>query len=126
MEIRQKTTTRGTIFKLVNEGWSTSGAWGHKTTVIRNSYDYEPHKVRYYNRTWESYTFQTCMSGAVETIYENKLNNYIQRYKEKNEIIRFKKGEKEKVIKEFEQTDEAQDLLELKQAIRDREFDNDK
>lgn len=123
MEIRTKKTKSGNIYKFVNEGWSNSNGWGHKTTIIRNSYDYEPHKVRYYNRTWEMYTFQTCMSGAVETIREDELKRFIESYKFTNEIDRFKKGEKEKVLALFEETEIAKDLKELKEAISNRKFD---
>ena len=81
MEIKAKKTRSGNKWQLVNESWSNSNGWGHKTTVIRNGYDFEPHKVRYYNRTWEMYTYQTCMSGAVETIYENELSRFVENFK---------------------------------------------
>ena len=123
MEIRAKKCKSGNIYKFVNDGWSNSNGWGHITTIIRNSYDYEPHKVRYYNRTWECYTFQTCMSGAVETIKERELDCFITNYKLKNDVDRFRKGEKEKVIEQFNETEIGQDLQELKEAIRDRKFD---
>ena len=81
MEVRIKKCKSGNVYQFVNEGYSNSNGWGHITTIIRNGYDYDPHKVRYYNRTWESYPFQTCMSGAVETIYDRELDCYITNYK---------------------------------------------
>ena len=123
MEVRIKKCKSGNLYQFVNEGYSNSNGWGHITTIIRNGYDYEPHKVRYYNRTWESYTFQTCMSGAVETIKERELDCYITNYKLANDIERLKKGEKERLIEQFERTEMGQDLQELKEAIRDRKFD---
>ena len=123
MEIKAKKTRSGNKWQLVNESWSNSNGWGHKTTVIRNGYDFEPHKVRYYNRTWEMYTYQTCMSGAIETIYENELSRFVENWKISNDIIRFKKGQKEAVIKLFESEEIARDLKELKEAISNRDFD---
>lgn len=123
MEIKTKITSNGAKWQLVCEGWSTSRAWGHKVTPIRNGYDYEPHSVRYLNRTWEMYTFQTCMSGAIETIYESEQNKFIENYKEKNNIDRFRKGEKDKVIAMFEQEPFAKELKEVKEAISTRNFD---
>lgn len=123
MEIRYKKCKSGNIWRFVNEYWENSNGWGHKTTVFKNCYQFEPHKVKYYNRTWESYTYQTCMHGAIETIYEQQLKDYIDWYKEKNNITRFKKGEKEKVIKEFETNDLiGQDMQELKDAISNKDF----
>lgn len=122
MEIRRK-NINGNNWELVNEYWETSYSWGHKTTIIKNGYDYGTHKVRYYNRTWESYTFQSCMSGAISELEETELQNYIDRYKEKNGISRFKKGQKEKVVQEFNNTELGKELEILKGAIRERSFD---
>jgi len=123
MEIRTKTCKSGNVWKLVNECWKRTNAWGHRTNVIYNSYDYGDHKVRYYNRTWEPYAYQSCMLGAMQSIKEQELNLYINNYKYKNNIDRFKKGEKEKVIKEFESEEIAKDIEEVKEAIRNRDFE---
>jgi len=122
MEVRYKKCKSGNIWRFVNEGWSTSRAWGHKTTVFKNDYQYEPNKVTYINRTWECYIYQTCMSGAVWQIHSDELNKFIENYKEKNDIARFKRGQKEEVIKMFDATVMGQDLQELKDAINLREF----
>lgn len=124
MEIRTKKCKSGNVWQLVNESWSNSNGWGHKTNVIRNGYDFGEHKVKYLNRTWESYTYQTCMSGAISTIYEDELNRYIENYKYNNDIARFKKGQKDEVIKMFEETEIAKDIQEIRKAISNREFDN--
>ena len=124
MEIKVKKTSNGNVWKFVNETWSNSNGWGHKTTVFRFDYDFEPHKVRYYNRTWERYTYQTCMSGAVEEIYQEELKRFIDNYKYKNEIVRFKNGQLQEVQELFKNEIIAQDLLELKEAISDNSFDS--
>ncbi len=124
MEIRTLKCKSGNLWRLVNESWSNSNGWGHKTTVMKNAYTYEPHKVKYLNRTWEMYTYQTCMSGAIQTIYEEELNRFIENYKYTNNIDRFKKGQKDQVIEEFNNTKIAQDLAEIKNAISNREFDS--
>lgn len=124
MEIRTKKCKSGNIWQLVNESWSNSNGWGHKTNIIRNGYDFGEHKVKYLNRTWESYTYQTCMSGAISTIYEDELNRYIENYKYNNDIVRFKKGQKDEVIKMFEETEIAKDIQEIRKAISNRDFDN--
>ena len=122
MEIRRK-NINGNNWELVNEYWETSYAWGHKTTIIRNGFDYGTHKVRYYNRTWEMYTYQTCMSGAIETIKEEELQRFIDSYKYKNNITRFKRGEKQKVIEDFNNTELGKELQELKNSVKNRDFD---
>ena len=122
MEIRKK-TINGANYSLVNETWENYNSWGHKTTIFRNSREYLTHKVRYYNRTWESYTYETCMLGAVQSIIDEEMEFYIQNYKNNNNINKFKKGQKEEVINQFKETNIYKELSELKQAIRDRNFD---
>lgn len=124
MEIRTKVTKSGNVWQLVNESWSTSRAWGHRTEIIKNGYDYGEHKCRYINRTWERYAFESCMSGAVYELRERELNRFIENYKYTHDIDRFKKGEKEKVIELFKEETIAKDLDEIKEAIELREFDS--
>lgn len=122
MEIKNK-VINGKNWQLVCDSWETRNAWGHKVNVIRNGYDFGEHKVRYYNRTWESYTYQSCMFGAIREIKEQELELFINNYKYNNNVVRFKKGQKEEVIKEFEKTEIAIELNELYNAINDRNFD---
>jgi hypothetical protein len=122
MEIRQK-TINGNKWQLVNETWETSNSWGHKTTILKNGGQYITHKVRYYNRTWECYTYESCMSGSVEELKERELNMYIDNYKFNNNISHFRKGEKEKVLEAFKETKISKELDILKDAIKNRQFD---
>lgn len=121
MEIRTKKIGKDT-WRFVNESWSTSNAWGHRTIVFKNDYEYTEHKCRYYNRTWESYTYQTCMFGAVDDIYTREKNRFIENYKYQNNIDRFKRGQKEEVLKAFEKSDIAKELKKLEKAIREKNF----
>ena len=122
MEIRKKKIL-GNKWEIVNETWETYYSWGHKTTLIRNGYCYSPYKVRYYNRTWERYTYESCMNGAVNTLIDEEKQLFIERFKQNNGITRFKKGQKEEVIKEFEKTSIYKELKKLKKVIENRTFD---
>lgn len=121
MEIR-RVKTKNAIWSLVNEYWETSSGWGHKTHIIRNGYDYGEYKVRYYNRTWEMYTYQSCMYGALAKVKEEELNRFIDNYKYENNIERFKKGQKEEIIKMFNETELGKDLKKIYRAIELRKF----
>ena len=118
MEMRKKGK-----YQFINEYWETYSAWGHKTTILKNGVEQVSHKVRYYNRTWEYYTYQTCMYGALEELKSRELNYYIESYKRAHNIDRFKKGEKQQVLDAFEKTEIGKDLRKLYKAIRDRKFD---
>lgn len=123
MEIKKIICKSGREYNIVNETWETSRAWGHKSTLVAPWGEVESHKVRYYNRTWESYTYQTCMSGLIETILEDNLKSYITQYKEKNDITRLTSLQKDIIKAEWQEKEYTQELMEIKERINDRRFD---
>ena len=123
MEIKKIICKSGREYNIVNETWETSRAWGHKSTLVAPWGEVESHKVRYYNRTWESYTYQTCMSGLIETILEDNLKSYITQYKEKNDITRLTSLQKDMIKAEWQEKEYIQELMEIKERINDRRFD---
>ena len=123
MEIKKIICKSGNEYNIVNETWETSRAWGHKSTLIAPWGEVESHKVRYYNRTWERYTYESCMSGLIETILENNLKSYITQYKEKNDITRLTSLQKDMIKAEWQEKEYIQDLMEIKERINDRNFD---
>lgn len=123
MEIKKIKCKSGNEYNIVNEYWETSRAWGHKSTLIAPWGEVESHKVRYYNRTWESYTYKTCMYGLLDSILENDFKNYITREKENNGIARLTKGKKAELEQKWSDNSYIQDLMEIKERISNRKFD---
>ena len=62
------------------------------------------------------------MFGAIRTLREQEENRFIENYKYNNNIDRFKKGQKDLVIAEFNKTEIAKDLDKLYKAVELREF----
>ena len=123
MEIKKIICKSGREYNIVNETWETSRAWGHKSTLVATWGEVESRKVRYYNRTWERYTYESCMSGLIETILEDNLKSYITEYKEKNGISRLTSLQKDMIKAEWQEKEYIQDLKEIKERINDRRFD---
>ena len=123
METRKIKCKSGNEYNIVNETWETSRAWGHKSTLIAPWGEVESRKVRYYNRTWESYTYQTCMSGLLDTILENNLKSYIAQIKEVRGITRLLKSTREEIENDWNKKEYTQDLKEIQERIRTRNFD---
>ena len=122
MEIKKIICKSGNEYNIVNETWETSRAWGHKSTLIAPWGEVESRKVRYINRTWERYTYESCMSGLIETILEDNLKSYITQYKEKNDITRLTSLQKDMIKAEWIQREYTQELMEIKERIKDRNF----
>ena len=123
MEIKKIICKSGREYNIVNENWETSRAWGHKSTLVAHWGEVESHKVRYYNRTWERYTYESCMSGLINTILEDNLKSYITQYKEKNDIARLTSLQKDMIKAEWQEKEYIQELMEIKERINDRRFD---
>ena len=123
MEIKKIICKSGREYNIVNEYWETNFAWGHKSTLVAPWGEVESHKVRYYNRTWERYTYESCMSGLINTILEDNLKSYITEYKEKNDITRLTSLQKDMIKAEWQEKEYIQELMEIKERINDRRFD---
>lgn len=123
MEIKKIICKSGREYNIVNEYWETSHSWGHKSTLIAPWGEVESRKVKYINRTWERYTYESCMSGLIETILEDNLKSYITQYKEKNDITRLTSLQKDMIKAEWQEKEYTQELMEIKERINDRRFD---
>ena len=123
MEIKKIICKSGREYNIVNEYWETSHAWGHKSTLIAPWGEVESRKVKYLNRTWERYTYESCMSGLINTILEDNLKSYITQYKEKNDITRLTSLQKDMIKAEWQEKEYIQELMEIKERINDRRFD---
>ncbi len=80
-------------YTIVAETYETSSAWGHKATLLK-TYDGDvtatlaTHKIRYYNRTWESYEYQSVVKALLYKVIDQQVQNYIDDYKYINDIKR--------------------------------------
>lgn len=118
MEIK-KYEIGNAIYEFVNEYWETRYSWGHKTVLFRNNIELSNNKVRYYNRTWECFRYQTCMLGAISNEMEWVMDRRLEDYKEDKGISRFRKGEKEIVIENVKkENDYYKELAELYQKVK--------
>lgn len=109
MEIRRNNIGKNEYI-FVCETWETSNAWGHKVTMFRNDYEMLSNKVRYYNRTWEQYRYQSCIKGAVYKLLEDTKQREIIKYKRENDISRLSQARKEEIYKASEFITELREL----------------
>lgn len=75
-------------FEFVCWSWSTSNAWGHEVRLCevgaKAGVELSKARVRYYNRTWEMYQYQSAMYQALENYKEQELKRFIDNYKYTN------------------------------------------
>ena len=61
MQLRKITDS----LEISGEVYSTSQAWGHEVRAFYNGQEIAKHRVRYYNRTWERYQFESAFLGLM-------------------------------------------------------------
>lgn len=122
--MRRELNINGVNYSFVNETFETRYSWGHISTLYKDYEKIATNKVRYYNRIWEAYQYQSAMAGLVYQLKENFINNYIRDYKEKNNIAKFKKGQKQLVIDEAKTMQAYKEYNLILDAIHNNKFDN--
>lgn len=97
--------------------WETSNSWGHECRLCdvgeMAGIEIGKARVRYYNRTWEAYTFQSVMYEALENYKKSELDRHLENYKYSNGLKYydtevhdtvekpFPKGVKKQLVEEF-------------------------
>lgn len=77
----------GVKFTLVCDSWNTRNSWGHEVILYKNdTFKVGRVKIRYYNRTWECYQYQSAIKSVIYNAIEKiiaiakkaflKLHNY--------------------------------------------------
>lgn len=61
----------GVKFTFVCESWQTQNSLGHKVSLYRNSsFLVGSANIRYYNRTWECYLYQSAIKSVIYNAIE--------------------------------------------------------
>ena len=85
-------------FTFVNESEGTRYGFRHICVMFINDYHRTTIYHSYYNRTWETYTYQTVMLEAIQEVMDEIYENELHYYKEQNGIKRLTAAKR----KEFE------------------------
>ena len=76
-------------FKIVAQSYETRNSWGHKAYLVNdNNYTMNTYKIRYYNRTWECYQYQSVIKSVLNDYLTQLIHDYINDYKDSNNITR--------------------------------------
>lgn len=106
----KKILVLGKEYLFVNEYFRNRSGFVHRSVLLVNNCEYSSHKVQYYNRTWESYRYQTVMKGLVCNLIDNERDCYLRMIKSRNGWTRFPKGKKTEYQKLFESSERYKPL----------------
>jgi len=92
-------------FKIVAYSYDTRSSWGHKAELIRNNdYTLNKYKIRYYNRTWETYRYQSVIKSVLYDYMTQIIDDFINDYKTQNSIARLKPQQREELTRQAKLT----------------------
>ena len=99
-------------FKIVGDTFSNSKSWGHTAVVFKEDYELSKSKIRYYNRTWERYTYQSVILDALYVAIKERESRLIADYKTQTKASRITKHKKEEIIECDKEIIELRDVYE--------------
>lgn len=105
------TGSNGNVFTFHCRTWETRQAWGHIANIFINGEDHGETKVRYYNRTWESWTYQSAVIQAVNTMIGYWELCDIQDHKDRTGRKRLTQAEKDAVTAQDARIAEARGIV---------------
>lgn len=90
---------------IVATTYENSRNWGHKAELlINNNHTLNTYKIRYYNRTWETYKYQSVIKSVLNDYMTQLINDFINDYKTQNNITRLNHNLKDELTKQAKQT----------------------
>ena len=96
MELVEKTID-GVKFTFVNDAGSNRSGFYHDTTLLQNGRDIGHNRSQCYNRTWESYKYQSCMKTTVHDTIKRVLLEEFESYKKINGVSRLSQKIKDEI-----------------------------
>lgn len=113
----------GNGYSMVNEFMNTKNGFAHKSTLFLHNNEINKHRSNYLNRTWERYTYQSCMLGCVRDLIEKKQNEFIKMCKEHYNIKRLTKEKREQALKIVEELTQVKELREILKKIENKDIE---
>lgn len=101
---------------------SRNHGFAHIVKLYKNGHEIEHASVQYYNRTWESYRYQSAMRKVVSKIIDKMLTDGITRYKTEHNLKMMKSSVKEYVSDTIKNTFEYKEMKILLDMVDKAEY----
>lgn len=104
----------GNEYMFINSSRGNRSGFVHETELQRNGMVLGENKIQYYNRTWESYTYQSVMKSLVSELLEDCRKAWETAWKNEHGIKRLTEAKRNIMMEEFE-NDMPKNYAELKE-----------
>ncbi len=111
-----------TTFTFECKSVNRSVGFAHIVTLKKNGFEISRKSVQYYNRTWESYKYQSAMLACVRKEMERILSEGLAEYKAQHNLKQMRKAVKEEVTNAIQNTFEYKELEILLNMVKNAEY----
>ena len=87
----------GVKFTFVNDAGTNRTGFYHTTTLLKNGWEIGCNRSQYYNRTWESYKYQSCMKSTVHNVINKELLDNFDSFKRMHGVSRLSQKVKDEI-----------------------------
>lgn len=98
-------------FSFVNESKGNRSGFYHRSVLLENGCHLWEEKTQYYNRTWESYQFQSSMRNCLYSLIESEKKDVLDSFRSQSGKTRLKQSEKDELISGSERIKQLTELL---------------
>ena len=98
-------------YEIIAETWESSRNWGHRALLYKKDMFITKYKATYYNRTWESYQYQSVVKSVILKYIDYLADELFVKYKAKHGLKRLTPTEKSAIIKADDRIAELENWL---------------
>ena len=109
-------------FEFVVNSRSNRSGFVHECELFLDHKPIAQSKAQYYNRTWESYRYQSVMLSCVYDLLRDAQDNIVEREKERRGWKKLTQARREEIYPLIEQDDGVQVLKELMSSVKDARY----
>lgn len=109
--IIRKSAANGKQYQFICNSWETRNSWGHAVTLYDpNDRELNSVRVRYYNRTWECYQYQSAAQSCIYEVIQRAEARTVDAWKEANGRKRITKDERAAIVAASEYVQELRSV----------------
>lgn len=112
-------TINGVNYDIVCKSWETRYSWGHECRIYKGYKQLTSARCRYYNRTWESFQYQSVAISAIWNVLAEVKQNLKEAYKELHGYKLLTASRKEAFNAWIKDQEEYKEVHELLESFRD-------
>lgn len=88
-------------YEFINSSRGNRSGFVHETRLYKNGDLIGEHKIQYYNRTWESYQYESVMKGLVNILLGCEFDRFKAYWKQKHNVKRLTKAKESEMMQDL-------------------------